>query len=421
MSEGARTFLFLQGPPGPLFFGLSRYLGRRGVTVHRINLNLGDRLDWAAPATNYRSRFSFWPVFVDAFMRRHQVTDVLLFGDCRPYHVVAHRIARLRNIRVHVLEEGYLRPHWMTLELEGVNAHSRLRRDKDWFLAKAAQLPPEPDLPPVTASFRRRIRDTLRYYTAVQVGRLAYPFYKTHRMSLPILEGFGWLWKFARKRSLEDKAAQTIERLRDRPFFLLPLQLSGDFQIRSHSPFPDMPAATAYVLASFAANAPADAQLLIKAHPLDASFFSWRRFIGRLARKYGVGERVHYVDGGDLDKLAAQTEGMICVNSTSATLALRRGRPVSVLGEAIYKVPGLVFEGHLDRFWTNPTPPLPGVYEAFRRVLLQECLVRGGLASKSAVKLLLRTMTIKLLGDDNQRVVSQASTEAKCSPQVGAL
>ena len=59
-----------------------------------------------------------------------EITDILLFGDCRPYHVVrAPELRPLRGVRTYVLEEGYLRPHWMTLELDGVNGHSRLARE----------------------------------------------------------------------------------------------------------------------------------------------------------------------------------------------------------------------------------------------------------------------------------------------------
>lgn len=399
MTKGAtakRTFLFLQGPPGPLFHQLAGALGKRAVSVLRINICLGDRVDWPEPATNFRGRFSDWPVFLDRFLRQRRVTDILLFGDCRPYHVSARRLATLRGIRTHVLEEGYLRPHWMTLELEGVNGYSRLRGDKNWFIEQADRLAPEPDLPPVTASFRRRVRDAIWHYTAVQLGFLAYPHYQPHRSASPIREGLGWSWKYFANPSRQRKAAATVDRLKHRRFFLLPLQLSGDYQIRSHSPFPDMPSATAYVMESFAAHAPADVHLLIKAHPLDCSFFNWNGFIRSRGKKLGIADRVHFIDGGDLDELATLTEGMICVNSTSATLALAADRPVCALGDAIYNIPGLTFAGHLDDFWTNAAPPEPGLYSAFRQVLVDRCLVRGGLASESAVTTLVKNLADKL-------------------------
>lgn len=413
--RGRRSFVFLQGPPGPLLHELAQSMRARGVGVERINICAGDRVDWPEKATNFRGRFRDWPVFFDNFLRKHQITDILLFGDCRPYHVSARRVAALRGIRTHVLEEGYLRPHWMTLELEGVNGYSRLRRDKEWFFEEARKLPPEPFLPPVTASFRRRVRDAAWHYTAVHLGRLAYPFHNTHRAEAPLTEAFGWAWKYLKAKATKRSADEQLNLLRDKAYFLLPLQLSGDYQIRNHSPFPDMPAAAAFVMESFAAHAPADAHLLVKAHPLDSSFFGWNGFIRRRARKLGIGDRVHYVDGGDLDHLAASADGMVCVNSTSATLALAAGTPVCTLGDAIYNVRGLTYDGHLDDFWSDPEPPLPGLYGAFRRVIVDRCLVRGGLASESAVTTLVQSMTDKLCGKEPtvQIVASQESTFAK--------
>jgi capsular polysaccharide export protein len=391
-----RAFLFLQGPPGPLLHQLATSMRQRGMKVERINICAGDRVDWPEPATNFRGRFRDWPCFFDNFLREHQITDILMFGDCRPYHVTARRVAALRGIRTHVLEEGYLRPHWMTLELGGVNGYSRLTRDKEWFIEQANALPPEPFLPPVTANFRRRVRDTARHYIAVHVARWGYPFYRTHRADPPIVEALGWGWKLIVRGLRERRASQTLADLKGKPFFLLPLQLCGDYQIRNHSPFPDMRAAAAYVIESFARHAPEDAHLLIKSHPFDVSFSNWRRYIDRRANRVGIGDRVHFVDGGDLHQLAAETAGMVCVNSTSATLALAAGSPVCALGEAIYNIPGLTFSGHLDEFWSDATAPEPGLYGAFRRVLVNQCLVRGGLASESAVSTLVQGITERL-------------------------
>lgn len=412
--QGRRAFIFLQGPPGPLAFRLAKAMRRRGAIVHRINICAGDRIDWPEKAINFRGRFSDWACFFDEWLRKLEITDILLFGDCRPYHVSAQRIAALRGVRTHVLEEGYLRPNWMTLELEGVNAHSTLRRDKKWFLEEAARLPSEPELPPVTASFRRRVKDTARHYAATHLAAFTFPHYRTHRMGSPLGAAFGWVLKYLFGSRRERAAQQVIADVVGRRFFLFPLQLSGDYQIRAHSPFPDMPGAAGYVLESFAAHAPTDAHLLVKAHPLDCSLFDWQRFLDDRAKRLGLSGRVHFIDGGNLEDLAEASVGMVCVNSTSATLALQAGTPVCALGEAIYKIPGLTFEDHLDRFWANPTPPEPGLYEAFRRVLVDRCLVRGGLASKSAVATLVENMADRLCSPEAAHsVASHALTEAK--------
>lgn len=391
-----RAFLFLQGPPGPLLHELATSMRARGTKVERINICAGDQVDWPEPATNFRGSFTDWPVFFDNFLREHQITDILLYGDCRPYHVSARRVAALRGVRTFVLEEGYLRPHWMTLELDGVNGYSRLTRNKEWVIEQAKGLPPEPYLPPITANFRRRVRDTARHYIAVHAGRLRFPFYRTHRPGSALMEGIGWGWKYLTRNRRKKLAERVIKSLADKPFFLFPLQLSGDYQIRSHSPFPNMKSAATYVMESFARHAPEDTHLLIKAHPFDTTFANWTRFIDRRAKTLGIRERVHFIDGGWLDQLAADTAGMVCVNSTSATLALAAGSPVCTLGEAIYNVPGLTFERHLDEFWTDPTPPEPGLYSSFRRVLVDRCLVRGGLASESAVQMLIKSMIERL-------------------------
>lgn len=391
-----RAFLFLQGPPGPFFCRLGDALEAKGVSVHRINLSGGDRLDWPRGAVDFFGRFSDWPVFVDKFLRDHRITDLMLFGDCRPYHVTAHGIATLRNVRTHIMEEGYVRPDWMTLELEGVNARSTLSRDKSWFVKQARQLEPEPELPTITSSFRRRSRDSYWHYHNVVVGRLLYHHYRSHRTGSIIMEGLGWLWKFMNADRYHRSAAAVLSALESKPKFVFPLQLSGDYQIRIHSSFPDMQSAAAYTISSFAAHAPSDQHLLLKAHPLDCSFFNWSRFVRKQARQHKLEGRLHYVDGGDLEEMVRSARGLVCVNSTSATLALAQGTPVCTIGEAIYDIEGLTHQGHLDAFWNAPSPPEAGIYTAFRRVLADRCLVRGGVASESAVKTLVDSVLERL-------------------------
>jgi capsular polysaccharide export protein len=284
----------------------------------------------------------------------------------------------------------------MTFELEGVNARSTLSRDKAWFRQEAMRLPAEPNLPRITASFRRRARDSYYHYHHVLNGRFRYPHYRSHRSGSILMEGFGWIWKFLRSSAREKAAARTLESLARKPHFLLPLQLSGDYQIRAHSPFPDMQSAASYVIESFAAHARPDVHLLLKAHPLDCSFYDWGKFVRGYARRLGLEGRLHFVDGGELEDLVKVADGLVCVNSTSATLALAAGTPVCTIGEAIYDMPGLTHQEHLDRFWTAPTPPEPGLYPAFRRVLVDRCLVRGGLASESAVTTLIESLLERL-------------------------
>lgn len=394
-----RNFLFLQGPPGPFFWQLAERLRELDCGIFRINLNGGDQADWPGEVTSYRGSRRKWTMFIDRFMSDHAITDLVLFGDCRPLHMAAHRMAHLRKIDVHVFEEGYIRPDWLTLEPSGVNGNSSLSRDPQWFLEEAKSLPPVPARPSITASFNRRARDSYRYYHYVVVGRLAFPFYQSHRKGVIIFEGFGWIRKLASRRAEQTRADRLLSEMGDTPYFIFPLQLSTDFQIRAHSPFQDMAEAIDYVLYSFARRAPSDVKLVIKEHPLDVTFRSWRHRVMRLARRFGLQDRVIFISGGDLQALTDGSAGMVTVNSTSATLALASGVPTIALGKAIYNVPGVTHQGRLDDFWVRPQAPEEQVYDAFRRVLYDRCLIYGGLASESATQILVESAVERLVGN----------------------
>ena len=77
----ARRFLFLQGPISPFFAEVGAGLRALGHTVHRINLNLGDRLFWRGPgAVDFRGRPAEWPAFLAGFLDTHAITDLVLLG-----------------------------------------------------------------------------------------------------------------------------------------------------------------------------------------------------------------------------------------------------------------------------------------------------------------------------------------------------
>ena len=405
-SEQRRNFLMLQGPPGPFFRELGRELGKRSYGVHRINLCGGDRYDWP-DGLDYRGRIKHWPLYFDRYVRTNHITDVILYGDCRPMHQSAMRLARLRGVRIHVFEEGYIRPNWMTLERNGVNGHSSFERDPEIILAAAKWLPDVPQLPNITASFGRRARDSYWHYHNVVTGLIRYPFYRTHRQGIITLEGIGWIVRFARAKRRARQAAAALRAISGRTYFLFPLQLTGDYQIRSHSPFLSMAMAADYVLESFAEHAPPDAMLVVKEHPLESGFRNWRSFLKRRARRLGLGGRVLHIDGGDLQSLAQGAAGMVCVNSTSGTLALEAGIPVMVLGDAVYDVPGITYQGVLDGFWAHArcarARTLSGVQE------VATCPVSGarrGVASESASQILVANSIERLLSEGPARTVA---------------
>ena len=385
---GQRRVMLLQGLMGPFFRELGKGLIARGHEVFKVNFNGGDSAYWRLPnGIDYRGTLADWPEAFAELLTKHRITDVMLFGDCRDHHMGAVEICRARNVTIWVFEEGYIRPDWVTLENGGVNGHSLLPRDPEWYRARAAQLPALTPHQKVPSSFRTRAVQGLWYNVADVLTRWRYPGWQTHRPWHPLVEGVGWARKLMRRDERRGQGAQLLARLKEQQsgYFLFPLQLDSDAQIRLHSPFAGMIEAIKLVLQSFAEHAPPDVRLVVKEHPLDNGVRDWELETADLAQRFGIADRVDYLAWGDIEVIAEEALGMVTVNSTSGTLALAKGVPVIVLGKAVYNVPDLTFQDDLSRFWTQASPPDSATFAAFRRVLIDKCLIPGGFFSEAAL------------------------------------
>jgi capsular polysaccharide export protein len=397
-ADGGRSFLFLQGMATEFFARLGQALRGRGHAVHRVNFNAGDRLFWPLPgAIDFRGRPVDWPDFLTGILISRKVTDIILFGDCRPLHRPAVQLAKRLQLTVHVCEEGYLRPYWVTFERDGVNGNSSLPRNPDWYREMGASLPPLEPPPEVPSSFRKRAWQDL-VYNMVSIGlRPLYPHFPSHRPRHRLVEYAGWSRKMARRPLTKRRSAAENQRITPQTrFFLLPLQLNGDTQIQLHSRFGSMTPAITTVLESFARCAPADTMLVVKEHPLDDGLVNWRRHVERLAAQAGIADRVIYLEMGDIVRLIGTTLGVVTVNSTTGTLALGAGVPVITLGTAIYDIAGLTHQGTLDSFWVSPAAPDPVLFDAFRRVLTSRCLLVGSFFSEAGIQILVRNAIERL-------------------------
>ena len=382
----ARTFLFLQGLASPFFVELARKLAARGHRVLRINLCLGDGLFWNLPAVNYRGSLADWRGYLTAYLTEHDVTDLVLFGDCRPYHRVAISLSGHRRVQVHVFEEGYFRPNWVTVERGGVNGNSSLPRDADAILAQAAGLGPVQE-DSFAGSFVRRAVWDVAYNLALVAGRPLFPRYRRHRPQHVFIEYAGWLSRIRRRRQLDRHANREVERATGLAggFFLVPLQLDSDYQVRVHSRFTSLGEFIDEVCASFAVSAPPEAELLLKVHPLDNGLVDRFAEVARIARRHGLSDRVRCIDGGHLPTLLAKARGVIVINSTVGTTSLEVGLPTLALGNAIYNLPGLTFQDGLDRFWNEGRPADATLFAAFRHLVIHRTQINGGYFCKPGV------------------------------------
>jgi capsular polysaccharide export protein len=373
-----RSFLFLQGPQSFFFERVARALITRGHRVHRVNFNLGDRLVWRLPATDFRGTFDGWPGFIAKLLQERGVTDLILLGDRRPYHVAAIEEAEARDIRVMVTDLGYVRPDWLTLETGGTTGRSLFPRDPAAIRALAREFP-APDLGPrPTIPFHVLAVHDIAYNFATVLGRPLYPHYRRHGVYHPFAEYAAWIGNAPRRVSARRATTMAKTQLAAQPgsYFLFPLQLATDFQLRAHSPFAHATDALHAVLHSFATGAGAR-RLVVVSHPLDEGLINWRRRIGEQ-------ERVLFFEGGVSDALLANAAGVVTVNSTIGLTALRLGIAVKTLGKAIYDVPGLTHPGDLGGFWSDPRPPDAAFVNAFLRALIGASQVKGGYYTRAA-------------------------------------
>lgn len=407
-----RNILLLQGLMGPLFRRVGQALRREGYRVHKVNFNGGDRLFWRLPGgIDYRGSLDDWPEALARLIVELGITDVMLFGDGRAIHRQAVEVCRDLHIPVHVFEEGYIRPDWVTLELGGVNGHSTLPRDPAWYRAEAAVLPPMPEHRQVPSSFRRRALEAVAYNVADVFSRWRFPHWANHRPWHPLVEAAGWIRRLRRRKQAATRSAMLIETLAKGgdPYVLFPLQLDSDAQIRLHSSFAGVADALRMVIRSFAAHAPRPLRLVVKEHPLDNGVRDWRSETAALADLHGVADRVDYLESGDMVPVAKAAKGMVTINSTSGTLALMQGVPVKALGHAVYDIDGITFQGSLDDFWLDPGGLDAATFAAFRRVLVDRCLVAGGFFSEEALACVTQGVVARLKSLDPPNALADRS------------
>ena len=403
MTWGAmRRFLFLQGPHGPFLSQLARALRATGADVHRIGFNAGDRAMWRGPGfTGFHGAREDWPAFLADTCARHGITDLLCYGSTRWMHRDAAAFARASGLRLHLVEEGYLRPFWITYERDGANGDSLLASLSLADMARALDTAPTAlhEAPDRWGDLRAHMVWGAAYHAALLAGRRHWPAFTPHRSPGPAAEARLHLRKLATLplRMLARRHATARLLGTARPYHLVLLQLAHDANFLDHSPFRDQAGLIDLVLAGFATGAPAHHVLAFKAHPLEDGREPLRPLIDRLARAHGLSDRVVFLPGGKLGPLLDHARTAVTVNSTSAHQALWRGLPLKALGRSVYDRPEFVSDQPLPEFFAAPRSPDRDAYALYRAFLLRSSQVPGGFYSRAGRRQLLRQLPDLLL------------------------
>ena len=373
--------LLLQGPVGPFFARLAAALAERGVAVDRVRFNPGDAM-FSGPAMpggrmyDYREGRALWGEWLDAHLRSRPTAMIVLFGSERPQHRIAQRVAAERGVPVVSLEEGYLRPGYVTVE-RGAN---------NWRSPLAGRLPPERmraprERPMPGSSFWWMVRWGFLYFgwrNLAARGRQPELFHKRRpsRREVPLWARNAW-----RRTVRRDAVVPRLTGDLSGRFDLVPLQVSDDAQLNAAARGWTNRRLIVAAIASFAANAPAERHLVFKIHPLERGHTADHRIVARLAAMHGVSDRVHCIMSGQLGAITRAARGMIVINSTSGLTAISHRKPLLVLGHAIYRNPALARCGEgprsIDAFWTDDFLGDERLARHFAPWLLRNALVPG--------------------------------------------
>lgn len=397
-----RSFVFLQGPHGPFFAQLAKMVAATGAAVWRVGFNRGDRAFWPNDGfLAYQGLLADWPQFFAALVADKSITDLVVYGDTRPVHATAIAHAKTFGLRVHVFEEGYLRPYWITYERGGSNGHSKLM-DLPVDEMQRAIAPFDMDLPDAPARWgdmRQHVFWGALYHWFVLTGFWDFPNFRPHR-SLTVGQEFVlYLKRLALMLPHRWQRMWTTHQIKNAgfPYHLVLLQLEHDASFKMHSPFTTLSEFLEVVLDGFARGAAPHHHLVFKAHPLEDGRVNISSEIRRLAQIYGVTDRVHFVRGGKLASLLTHARTAVTVNSTAAQQALWRGLPLKIFGTAVYAKPEFVSTQPLPDFFANPTRPDSRAYRDYRHFLLETSQVMGGFYSARGRREALRQVVDMML------------------------
>lgn len=416
--DSDRKFLFLQGPHGPFQYHFSEQLIRHGVTVHKICFNAGDRFFWRNPKTrsDFLGKDEEWSDYIRETLKQ-DYTDVMIYGDNRPIHVIAAQHAKALGITVHYLEEGYLRPYWVTYERGGINGESCLAGMSVKQMRanlKGVEMQ-QPSAPVLWGDMRQHILLGAIYHWHIMFRNNDFQNYVPHRDNSVRSEFWLHLMKILNRIPHAIQRRISTRRLiaSGVTYHLGVLQLSHDASIRRYSKYTGMDAFMRECVESFAKHAPKHHHLVFKAHPLEDERKPLGRVADDLAKEFNVMGRVHYIRGGKLAQILDFASSIVTINSTAAQQALWRGLPLKAMGESVYDKPEFTSNQDLGHFFASPKKPDLAAYRDYRQYLLATSQVPGGFYSRSSRRrLLLQIVDLVLNQQDTYNILIKTSAAA---------
>lgn len=344
------SVLLLQGPVGSFFKHFGRWLRGQGSEVYKVNLNVGDDFFYGDAPFRFRDTFSQFERYLRSVLEVTSAKAIFLFGEHRPHHEVAARVAAQLGIDVWAFEEGLIRPGYVTLECLGTRdrLHHEVKTSSD-----------DPQQQPGERTFlaaQKMWVAAFVYFSLGWLSRWIYPDYEHHK-PFAVAHAYNGLLSLFRKmiyRPVDAWRHLRIKRSWGGKYFLVPLQVFNDYSVLARSELGSVQNFIDLVMRSFAAHGAKDEALVFKHHPMDRGYTQYGQFIDRLAKRLGLVGRVFYVHDCHMPTLMRDSRGVVMINSTAGYQAMSYGVPVLAMGSALYCDTAKLDLEALAAFWSSP-------------------------------------------------------------------
>ena len=367
---------------------IAQDLQANGTRVRKVALNLTDKLYEynGIECVKFDAPYEEFAGWLEEYVTQNNIDTLILYNEARPYNEIGWALAQKLGISCLVFELGLLRPNYCSVYSSHFHHATHLKE----LWQQREQIEFEP-LPKTTVFCRPDSRVKLakmcgllllnRLYTSLTRNYCHQVDKRCQKISTHLKPASKQILRFyARNNDAQYNALFKGEW--SKKYYLCPLQVHYDAQITERSDYDSIEDFIIEVADSFYTNAPQDTKLIFKVHPMNRGYVDYAELIESLNTKHGD-DRIIYLDRIHLPTTLINARGCVTVNSTVGISALEHLCPTITLGQAVFDLEGLTYQGSLDHFWQTEQPVQKKSVAKFLRLLQETTQAQGVLYQKT--------------------------------------
>lgn len=384
--QGAKKILIIQGDWEAGMSHLALDLKDAGHKVAKVVFCAPDLIyAYRGIRTHvFRKPIGEFEAWLRALVEQRKYDTFFLYNHYRPYNQIAWDLAHELGLGCKVFELGLIRPDCVMVFDKQELPLKHIPRL--WEQVLKGKYEPKSVRRPTELCQVNTTAKLFQFCTNFLISRFTWPlfphFVDQRNMNLwhHLKHGMIHLVRFV-ERDRDCEYDPWFAGVLSDQYYAVPLQVHSDTQITKCSQFKSIEQFIRKVALSFSQHAPGATKLVFKVHPMDRGYKDYTDLITGLNAQLG-GNRILYVDRVHLPTLLENSRGIVNINSSVGISGLVHKAPVIALGEAVYDLPELTFQGTLDEFWTQAESPDPRRVQQFLQLLLETNQGRGTLSQR---------------------------------------